>query len=134
MGKVIGVGGVFLGFKGDDQALRDWYELHLGMDMSPYGTSFISGDQLTLVSFTRSNKAELPMINFRVDNIIEVHDHLVTVGCEITQKMEEYPYGTFMQFKDPFGNYIELWDPNIDEYRRMVEQEMIDYKQKKSTK
>ena len=45
MAKTIGVGGVFLGLKGDDRQLRDWYEEHLRLDMSPYGTGFIEGEQ-----------------------------------------------------------------------------------------
>ena len=133
MGKAIGVGGVFLKFNGDDQQLRDWYEEHLQIKMSPYGTSFIEGDQLTLVSFTRGDSPTTPSINFRVDNIDEVISHLRSIGCEITSDIAEYPYGKFAHFRDPFDNYIELWEPYEDEYRKMVQEEILAYQEKKST-
>jgi len=132
MGKVVGVGGIFLGLKGNDQEIRDWYETHLKLDMTPYGTGFITGDQLLLVSFTRTENSNSPYINFRVDNIEEVINHIQSEGCKITSKIEEYPYGKFAQFEDPFGNFIELWEPYIDEYKKMVEQEINNYKTKKS--
>ncbi|QMS85900.1 VOC family protein [Candidatus Xianfuyuplasma coldseepsis] len=131
MGKVTGVGGVFLGLKGNDQEIRDWYEQYLGMNMSPYGTSFIDGDQLTLVSFTRSNQEGVPYINFRVDSIDEVLSIVQNQGCKITSEVAEYNYGKFAQFQDPFGNYIELWEPYEEEYRKMVQQEIFEYRQKK---
>ena len=40
MGKIIGLGGVFLQFKGDKQKVQDWYETYLKCDMSAYGTGF----------------------------------------------------------------------------------------------
>lgn len=132
MGKIVGIGGVFLGLKGEDQAVRDWYETHLQLDMTPYGTGFIEGDQLVLISFTRGTNETAPFINFRVDNLVEVIDHLQLVGCEITSDITEYSYGKFAQFKDPFGNYIELWEPYKEEYIKMVEDEIKVYKQKKS--
>ena len=133
MAKATGVGGVFLRFKGDDQSVRDWYETHLGLDMSPYGTNFISGDQLTLVSFTKREDSDTPNINFRVDNLKELITDLKQSEVKIIQPIQEYNYGLFAQIEDPFGNKIEIWEPNEEEYKKMVKQEIVDYKKRKST-
>ena len=42
MGKAIGIGGVFIHMKGDSKDLFDWYEKHLGLEFSAYGTGFLS--------------------------------------------------------------------------------------------
>ena len=38
-----------------------------------------------------------------------------------------YDYGKFAHFTDPFGNYIELWEPNVEVYKKMVKSEIEDY-------
>ena len=40
MGKVVGLGGVFFRCQ-DPEAIRAWYEAHLGVPNQPYGTSFL---------------------------------------------------------------------------------------------
>ena len=67
----------------------------------------------------------------KIDNIEELITHLEQEGCAITSKITEYPYGKFAQFKDPFKNYIELWEPNKEEYIKMVNTEIKNYKEKK---
>lgn len=132
MAKVVGVGGVFLQFKGDDQELRDWYESHLQLEMTPFGVNFISGDQLTLVAFTKDSETR-PSINFRVDNLRELIQLLETDQCRIVEPIKKYPYGLFAQIEDPFGNLVELWEPNKDEYKKMVNKEQSEYIKRKST-
>lgn len=126
MANILGIGGVFLNFKGEPKDVRNWYENILKLNMSPYGTSFIEGEQLSLVSFSRTGKKTDPYINFRVDNIDELVDELKSNNVQITSEIKEFSYGKFAQFVDPFGNYIELWEPYVDEYRKMVNRENND--------
>ncbi len=135
MGKAIGIGGVFLHFEGPKKALFEWYERYLGLEFSDYGTGFISGRQLMVLSFKRSDKTNNPYLNIRVDHIDEVltniqEDHRV----KILSHIEHYDYGQFASFLDPFGNAIELWEANEEAYIKMVQQEHIDYKKNKIVK
>lgn len=130
MGKAIGVGGVFLHLKGEKQALHDWYETHLRLSMSPYGTGFIEGKQLMLVSLVSTDE-NAPVINFRVDNIEEIAKELKSIQIEFVMDVETYSYGKFARFVEPFGNLIELWEPNEEAYIDMVKSEIENYKHKK---
>ncbi len=127
MAKVVGIGGVFLGFKGELSDLLAWYKTHLGLEVSEYGANFLDGEQLALIMFKRRNTDGV-YINFRVDDIQMMHEHLLSIGCEIIQPLNVHDYGTFLQFIDPFGNPIELWEPNTQYYRKMVQQEIEDAK------
>ncbi len=51
------------------------------------------------------------MINYRVDNLLELLKSLKEEGVEIIGEMEEYEYGKFGWILDPDGNKIELWEP-----------------------
>lgn len=131
MAKAIGIGGVFLHFEGPEQDVMDWYEQHLGFDMTPYGTGFIEGTQYMLLSFKRGNKPNTPYLNIRVDDIDELMNHLKEEGIEVLSEVTEYPYGKFAQFVDPFGNAIELWEVFEEAYIEMVQQEVENYKNNK---
>jgi uncharacterized glyoxalase superfamily protein PhnB len=133
MANIVGIGGVFLQLKGNEQELRDWYETHLQLDMTPYGTNFLTGDQFVLVSFTQDESTSMPSINFRVDDLRELIQNLEG-ECKFIQEIQEYSYGLFAQIEDPFGNLVELWEPNKKEYENMVAQELQDYTKRKSTK
>jgi predicted enzyme related to lactoylglutathione lyase len=51
------------------------------------------------------------MINYRVENLVELLEQLRTDGVEIVGEIEEYEYGKFAHIVDPEGNKIELWEP-----------------------
>ncbi len=129
MGKAVGIGGVFLHFEGEEAKVMKWYEENLGFEMTEYGTGFSSGEQLVLLSFKRG-KSKNPYLNLRVDDIEEIINRFVLKGINITKEVTEYPYGKFATFEDPFGNLIELWEPYIEEYLRMVKEEIESYKKK----
>ncbi len=133
MGKAVGVGGIFLHFKGDEKELHEWYHANLGLEMSPYGTGFIEGEQLVLLSFKRTSETS-PFINFRVDNIKELMIKFKSEGLKIVQDTQTFDYGKFSQVEDPFGNVIELWEPNVDVYKKMVKKEIDSYKEKMEIK
>lgn len=128
MGKAIGIGGVFLHFKGDTKKVFDFYQKYLGMDFSAYGSGFLSGQQLMILSFKRDDNPLMPYLNLRVDDINAIINHLKADKVEIISDVTDYDYGLFATFKDPFGNVIELWQANPQEYIKMVEKEIEKYK------
>ena len=127
MAKAVGIGGVFLTFKGNEKELFDWYQGNLGLEMSSYGSGFIEGEQLVLLSFKRDSSKNLPLINFRVDDIQELIKKFSNDGITILQAIEDYDYGKFARIIDPFGNVIELWEPKEETYKEMVNQEIKEY-------
>ena len=51
------------------------------------------------------------MMNFRVENLVELLDVLKEEGVRVVGEIEEYDYGKFGWILDPEGNKIELWEP-----------------------
>ena len=92
MAKAVGIGGVFLHFEGEEQAVMDWYEKNLGLDMTPYGTGFIEGPQYVLLSFKRGDKPNTPYLNLRVEEIDTLIGNLKEQGLKILSDVTEYPY------------------------------------------
>ncbi len=129
MAKAVGIGGVFLHFEGDEKTVMKWYHDYLGLELSPYGSGFITGEQLVLLSFKRG-EGNHPFLNLRVDDLQEIISKFEVDNIEIVSDVKIYDYGKFAQFKDPFGNLVELWEPYIDEYIKMVKKERKDYKNK----
>ena len=54
------------------------------------------------------------MINYRVDNIVELVAELKKENVTIVDEIAEYDYGKFVHILDPEGNIIELWEPKED--------------------
>ena len=128
MKRVTGIGGIF--FKCNDPVkIKDWYNVHLGLAIGPYGTSFEwrQGADSTKKGFTlwtpfgNSTKYFEPstrdfMINYRVDNLIALVEQLKKEEVIITDTIESYDYGKFIHIMDIEGNKIELWEPIDVEY------------------
>lgn len=127
---ITGIGGIFLNFAGDKDTLHRWYHKTLGLDMTDYGTGFLEGRQMMLVSFKRDSE-DAPIINFRVDDLEAFSNKLKSQDVDVKQ-IDEFEYGKFMQFVDPFGNLIELWEPYEEVYLKMVKQEIEGYLKKTS--
>lgn len=130
MAKAVGIGGVFLHFKGEEVDVMNWYHEFLGLDMSPYGSGFIEGEQLVLLSFKRSGE-DSPYLNLRVDDIDTLFERFTQNNIKIINEVKSYDYGKFGRFEDPFGNVIELWEPVVDVYKEMVKTEIVKYKKGK---
>lgn len=132
MAKVTGLGGIF--FKCENPYMvRQWYEKHLGLNTEDYGTSFIWRDAMKSKEFGYTVWAPFDkdtsyfqpstkeyMINFRVENLEELLEELQQGGVKITKAIEELPYGKFAHILDPEGNIIELWEPNDEEYKKII--------------
>jgi predicted enzyme related to lactoylglutathione lyase len=122
-GRVTGIGGIF--FKSEDpKAQRNWYQQHLGMATNEYGSlfEFRESDRpdkkayLQWSPFSADTKYFLPserefMINYRVENMVELVEQLKADGVTICDEMEVFEYGKFIHILDPEGNKIELWEP-----------------------
>ena len=107
------------------------HEKYLGMVFSAYGSGFLEGSQLMVLTFKRDDNPNMPYINLRVDHIKEIVDKLKNDNIEILSDIKDYQYGKFATFKDPFGNVIELWEAQREAYIKMVEKELESYKKEK---
>jgi predicted enzyme related to lactoylglutathione lyase len=121
--KVTGIGGIF--FKTEDpEKLKKWYGEHLGLAISPHGSSFEfrnahRPDEINYLSwgtFPKDTDYFAPskkdfMINYRVNNIESLVENLRNAGVIILDEITEYSYGKFVHIMDPEGNNVELWEP-----------------------
>lgn len=121
MKRVKGIGGVF--FKSEDpQKMKSWYNKHLGIEIDQWSGVFKwkdseNNDQRTIWSpfenttdyFGPSEKEF--MLNYIVEDLVNLLDQLKKEGVEVIDKVEEYDYGKFGWIMDPEGRKIELWEP-----------------------
>jgi predicted enzyme related to lactoylglutathione lyase len=119
--RVTGLGGFFFKTK-DPKAIKDWYKKHLGLNTNDYGCTFWwkdeEGNKCSTqwspfkedTNYFEPSKKEF-MMNFRVENLVELLKVLTDEGVKIVGEMEEYDYGKFAWILDSEGNKIELWEP-----------------------
>jgi predicted enzyme related to lactoylglutathione lyase len=121
--KVTGVGGIF--FKCDGpKKMREWYGENLGLVTNEYGSLFEFRDAnnpdqknyLQWSTFSQDSKMMEPstasfMINYRVENLVELEKELRKSDITICDTIEEFEYGKFLHILDPEGNKIQLWEP-----------------------
>ena len=130
--EVTGVGGIFFKCK-DPVKVKEWYKIHLGFDTDQYGTNFEwrEGADSSRYGFTQwspfSEKTKYfdPstkdfMINYRVRNLEALVDKLKKQGVTVLDSIESYDYGKFVHILDIENNKIELWEPNDEEYNKVV--------------
>lgn len=119
--RVTGLGGFF--FKTENPgAIKEWYGKHLGLPVDDYGCTFWWKDKegndcsTQWSPFSKDTSyfqpSEKPfMMNFRVENLVELLETLKSEGVTVVGEIEEYEYGKFGWILDPEGNKIELWEP-----------------------
>lgn len=119
--RVTGLGGFF--FKTEDpKGLKNWYGKHLGLPVDDYGCTFWWKDKegndcsTQWSPFAKDTTYFQPsekqyMMNFRVENLVELLTVLKEEGVTVVGEIEEYSYGKFGWILDPEGNKIELWEP-----------------------
>ncbi len=124
MKRVTGIGGIFIKAK-DPDALRAWYQTHLGLEIQAWGGVTFrwhspeqpNPDGTTVWSIMPMSSAYFDpstapfMVNYRVDNLDTLRAALMAEGCAVDEKSEESEYGKFGWVMDPEGNRIELWEP-----------------------
>lgn len=123
MKKVTGIGGIFFKCK-DPKATSEWYQKHLGLDVTPYGVTFewyegadsTKKGQTQWTPFPETTKYFEPstrdfMINYRVENLEALVEELKKEGVTIVDTIETYDFGKFVHILDAEGNKVELWEP-----------------------
>lgn len=124
MKKVTGIGGIFFKCK-DPGKMTEWYQKHLGLPTNQYGATFEwhEGADNTRKGLTQwtpfpeTTKYFEPstkdfMINYRVENLVELVGELKKEGVTIMDEIETFEYGKFVHIIDVEGNKVELWEPN----------------------
>lgn len=120
MGKVIGLGGIFLKCN-HYETTREWYSKHLGIQLEPWGTQFFykndsNPEAYSNLSFFKPDTNYLApstasfMINFRVDDLEGLLENLKKDGIPLVGDPISEVYGKFAWVMDPEGNKIELWE------------------------
>ncbi len=126
MKRVTGLGGIFFNSK-DPDAIRKWYNDHLGIQAEQWGTSFEwryaeepDKKGSTAWSVMREGSDYFKpstkdfMINYRVENLVALVEELKKEDVEIVDDVQNSEYGKFVHILDPEGNKIELWEPAED--------------------
>jgi len=124
MKKVTGIGGIFFKSK-DPNKMKEWYQKHLGLNTTEYGAVFewfegADGTKKGITAwspFAETTKYFEPstkdfMINYRVENLVELVEELKKEGVTITDKIEADEFGKFIHILDVEGNKVQLWEPN----------------------
>ena len=126
MARVTGIGGVFFKSRSDHKALAAWYQKHLGIALEGWGGAVLKWPDDTAEDkgltvwhvadkeskwFSPSDSAF--MINYRVDDLVELIAKLRAEGVEIVSGPESHENGKFAWIMDPDGNKVELWEPMI---------------------
>ena len=120
MKKVLGIGGVFFKSK-NPKLLREWYKLHLGLDITDYGVTFENYSTASKPVITQWNPFEIDtkyfnpskkefMINYRVENLELLAKELETNGVRFVDKIDVSEYGKFLHILDLEDNILELWE------------------------
>ena len=128
-----GIGGIFFKTR-DVQKTKDWYQANLGLETDQWGTNFEwrSAQDPKQKGFTQWSPSSTNssffgesnqqfMINYRVDNLVELLKNLREQGVTILGEIESYDYGKFAHIQDPDGHKVQLWEPNDEEYDKIVE-------------
>ena len=125
MGKVIGLGGLFLKCK-DADATKAWYRDTLGLEMNAWGgfdfpykpaaDAFPTAARTIFSPFGADTDyfapSDLPfMLNLMVDDLDAVLARAEAAGTEQLQPRESHEYGHFAWLLDPDGRKVELWQP-----------------------
>ena len=122
MGRVLGIGGVFIRAR-DPKAMAEWYQTHLGI---PNGTQAFWPAQsgpTVFASFAQRSEyfpvEQAVMINLRVDDLDALTSSLRNAGVEVHFNPdwdEDGSFGRFARIHDPEGNAIELWEPGPEQH------------------
>jgi len=124
MRRVTGIGGIFFKAR-DPEALRAWYQRHLGIDVQPWGGAAFTwtdgegkpyaGTTAWSIGAAHSDNfapgTAAFVINYRVDDLLGLVKALREEGCQVLDKIDDSEYGRFGWVIDPEGNKVELWEP-----------------------
>jgi predicted enzyme related to lactoylglutathione lyase len=130
MGKITGIGGVFLHQVEDLKKLLKWYQDVLGIQVSDYGLNFPEQAGVPLVTFDRPKDKHI-MMNFSVEDLENYVEELREKDVEIVSDIQKEPFGKFVQILDPLGQHIELCELDREAYLEVVNKEIKAFKEEK---
>ena len=121
--RVIGLGGIFFKCK-DNEAVKSWYEKHLGIPVQPWGASFPwrraeNPDEETYsvwspfkgdTEYFNPSKHDF-MVNYQVEDLFQLLEILKSEGVQVMEETDVSEFGKFGWVIDPEGRKIELWEP-----------------------
>lgn len=119
--RVTGLGGFFFKTKDPDYS-KSWYNKHLGLNTDQYGCTFWWKDKEgndcstqwspmnAATDYFKPSQSSF-MMNFRVENLVELLKVLKGEGVTVVGEIQEFEYGKFGWILDPDGNKLELWEP-----------------------
>jgi predicted enzyme related to lactoylglutathione lyase len=117
MERAVGIGGIFLR-SADPEALRAWYETHLGISISEWGGSVFvaeTGDATVWSIFPAESEywpsGQQTMVNYRVRDLDAMLAQLRAADVVVDERVEEQELGRFGWAVDIDGNRFELWQP-----------------------
>ena len=127
MAKVTGIGGVFFkSSKGKGSELSEWYQEHLGINLTDWGGAILEwkddtaedGGMTVWTVADHDSQWFGPsesrfMINYRVDDMDGLIEQLKQAGVGILHGPEYHENGIFAWIMDPEGNKVELWEPML---------------------
>ncbi|MFB9324481.1 VOC family protein [Paenibacillus aurantiacus] len=111
-----GFGGIFWRTQ-NLEGVKKWYSDVLKLEIGNWNGTVIKpkeGNE-TIFSFFAEDDAYFPaeqqvMLNFQVDSIDEMMQHLEQIGVPLAKQKESSEYGSFIWIEDPEGRLIELWE------------------------
>ncbi|WP_075352041.1 VOC family protein [Algoriphagus marinus] len=131
--RVTGIGGIFFKVKDPDRT-KSWYQKHLGLNIDQYGTAFEwrKSEDPDQKGFTQWSPMKEDtnyfqpsekdfMINYRVENLVELIKELQVEGVTVLDEIEVTEYGKFVHILDADGHSVELWEPIDSVYDSLVE-------------
>jgi predicted enzyme related to lactoylglutathione lyase len=119
MARVTGIGGVFFR-SADPAATVAWYRDHLGIEPEPaYPCAVLrsSGGETTVWAPFEDDtpyfgdRGQQLMVNYRVDDLDEMLEHLRAQGVDVLDAREDADNGRFAWAVDGEGRRFELWEP-----------------------
>ncbi len=123
MKRVTGIGGLFFKCK-DPEAVKAWYQKHLGFPVNQWGCTFeydpkaedAKASAIQWSPFKDDTQYFSPsdkpyMFNYTVDDLVALVEELKKEGVTILDDIAEYEYGKFVHILDCENNKIELWEP-----------------------
>ncbi|MBO7743363.1 VOC family protein [Paenibacillus sp. MWE-103] len=113
---ITGFGGIFWRTK-NLEATKKWYNDALGLDINDWNLTMIKareGTETIFSLFTEENDYfptdQQAMLNFQVDDLDALIEHLEQLGVPLAKPKESSDYGHFAWIRDLDGRLIELWE------------------------
>lgn len=120
MGKVIGIGGIFIR-SAEPKVLMDWYKNILDIELEKWGGIFpirnIAKEEYQVFSIFKNDSTyfdtkQAYMLNWMVDDLDSLVESLQAKQVDIIGH-EQNEYGKFAWINDCEGNKLELWQPSL---------------------